>query len=80
MERDAKEALTPQDTDVCDALVHRLRLELAHSDIHGDVGSLRLRKIHPMGTAAGKLIKKVVLVPIFSQEFLFARRCLCTIT
>ena len=46
-EKNAWNALSPEEKEVCDALVHRLHRELGHSDIRGMVDSLRQNRAHP---------------------------------
>ena len=55
-EKIAWNALSPEEKEVCDALVHRLHLELGHSDIRGMVDSLRQNRAHPTVLAAAKLM------------------------
>ena len=45
---------SPEEKEVCDALVHRLHRELGHSDIRGMVDSLRQNRAHPTVLAAAK--------------------------
>ena len=55
-EKIAWNALSPEEKEVCDALVHRLHRELGHSDIRGMVDSLRQNRAHPTVLAAAKLM------------------------
>ena len=55
-EKNAWNALSPEEREVCDALVHRLHRELRHSDIRGMVDSLRQNRAHPTVLAAAKLM------------------------
>ena len=55
-EKNAWNALSPEEKEVCDALVHRLHRELGHSDIRGMVDSLRQNRAHPTVLAAAKLV------------------------
>ena len=55
-EKNAWNALSPEEKEVCDALVHRLHRELGHSDIRGMVDSLRQNRAHPTVLAAAKLM------------------------
>ena len=55
-EKNAWNALSPEEQEVCDALVHRLHRELGHSDIRGMVDSLRQNRAHPTVLAAAKLM------------------------
>ena len=55
-EKIAWNALSPEEREVCDALVHRLHRELGHSDIRGMVDSLRENHAHPTVLAAAKLM------------------------
>ena len=55
-EKNAWNALSPLEKEVCDALVHRLHRELGHSDIRGMVDSLRQNRAHPTVLAAAKLM------------------------
>ena len=55
-EKNAWNALSPEEREVCDALVHRLHRELGHSDIRGMVDSLRQNRAHPTVLAAAKLM------------------------
>ena len=50
-------ALSPEEREVCDALVHRLHRELGHSDIRGVVDSLRQNHAHSTVLAAAKLMQ-----------------------
>ena len=54
-EKNAWNALSPEEKEVCDALVHRLHRELGHSDIRGMVDSLRQNRAHPTVLASAKL-------------------------
>ena len=56
-EKTAWDALSPEEREVCDALVHRLHRELGHSDIRGMVDSLRQNRAHPTVLAAAKLMQ-----------------------
>ena len=56
-EKNAWNALSPEEREVCDALVHRLHRELGHSDIRGMVDSLRQNRAHPTVLAAAKLMQ-----------------------
>ena len=56
-EKIAWNALSPEEKEVCDALVHRLHRELGHSDIRGMVDSLRQNRAHPTVLAAAKLMR-----------------------
>ena len=56
-EKTAWDALSPEEREVCDALVHRLHRELGHSDIRGMVDSLRQHHAHPTVLAAAKLMQ-----------------------
>ena len=56
-EKNAWDALSPEEREVCDALVHRLHRELGHSDIRGMVDSLRQNHAHPTVLAAAKLMQ-----------------------
>ena len=47
---------SPEEREVCNALVHRLHRELKHSDIRGMVDSLRQNHAHPTVLAAAKLM------------------------
>ena len=55
-EKNAWNAGSPEEREVCDALVHRLHRELGHSDISGMVDSLRKNRAHPTVLAAAKLM------------------------
>ena len=55
-EKNAWKALSPEEREVCDALIHRLHRELGHSDIRGTVDSLRQNRAHPTVLAAAKLM------------------------
>ena len=55
-EKNAWNALSPEEKEVFDALVHRLHRELGHSDIRGMVDSLRQNRAHPTVLAAAKLM------------------------
>ena len=55
-EKIAWNALSPEEKEVCDALVHRLHRELGHSDIRGMVDSLRQNRAHQTVLAAAKLM------------------------
>ena len=55
-EKNAWNTLSPEEREVCDALVHRLHRELGHSDIRGMVDSLRQNRAHPTVLAAAKLM------------------------
>ena len=55
-EKIAWNALSPEEKEVCDALVQRLHRELGHSDIRGMVDSLRQNRAHPTVLAAAKLM------------------------
>ena len=55
-EKNAWNALSPEEKEVCDALVHRLHRELGHSDIRSMVESLRQNRAHPTVLAAAKLM------------------------
>ena len=55
-EKNAWDALSPEEREVCDALVHRLHRELGHSDIRGMVDSIRQNRAHPTVLAAAKLM------------------------
>ena len=54
-EKNAWSAHSPEEKEVCDALVHTLHQELGHSDIRGTVDSLRQNRAHPTVLAAAKL-------------------------
>ena len=54
--RIAWSALSPEEKEVCDALVHRLHRELGHSDIRGMVDSLCQNRAHSTVLAAAKLM------------------------
>ena len=56
-EKIAWDALSLEEREVCDALVHRLYRELEHSDIRGMVESLRLNHAHPTVLAAAILMQ-----------------------
>ena len=56
-EKIAWDALSPEEREVCDALVHRLHRELGHSDIRGMADSLRQNHAHPTVLAAAKLMQ-----------------------
>ena len=51
-EKNAWNALSPEEREVCDALVHRLHRELGHSHIRGMADSLRQNRAHPTVLAA----------------------------
>ena len=51
-EKIAWNALSPEEREECDALVHKLHRELGHSDIRGMVDSLRQNRAHPTVLAA----------------------------
>ena len=55
-EKNAWNTLSPEERDVCDALVHRLHRELGYSDIRGMVDSLRQNRAHPTVLAVVKLM------------------------
>ena len=55
-EKNASNALSQEEKEVCDALVHRLHRELGNSDIRGMVDSLRQNRAHPTVLAAAKLM------------------------
>ena len=55
-EKNAWNALSLVEREVCDALVHRLHRELGHSDIRGMVDSIRQNRAHPAVLAAAKLM------------------------
>ena len=55
-EKNAWNALSREEQEVCDALVHRLHRELGHSDIRDMVDSLRQNRAHPTVLAAVKLM------------------------
>ena len=56
-ERIAWDALSLEEREVCDALVHRLHRELGHSDIRGMVDSLRQNRARPTVLAAAELMQ-----------------------
>ena len=56
-EKTAWGALSLDEREVCDALVHRLHRELGHSDIRSMVDSLRQNRAHPTVLAAANLVR-----------------------
>ena len=56
-EKIAWNALSPEEREVCDALVHRLHRELGHSHIRDMVESLRQNRAHPTVLAAANLVQ-----------------------
>ena len=54
-EKNAWNALSPEEKEVCYALVHRLHRELGHSDIRGMVDSLRQNRARPV--TSGKVME-----------------------
>ena len=55
-EKNPWNALSPEEKEVFDALVHQLHRELGHSDIRGMLDSLRQNRAHPTVLAAAKLM------------------------
>ena len=55
-EKNAWNALSPEEREVCDALVHKLHRELGHSDIKGMVDSLRQNRARSTVLAAAQFM------------------------
>ena len=77
-EKNAWNAPSPEEREVCDAMVQRLHRELGHPDIRGMVDSLRQNHAHPTVLAAAKLMQctacqdsaRLLSYPVSSGKFM----------